>query len=32
MAEFRKVVVRLALFELDVKSLQKKFNEVRDHL
>ena len=27
-----KVVMRLALFELDVKSLERKFTEVRDHL
>jgi hypothetical protein len=27
-----KGVVKLALFELDVKSLEKKFTEVRDHL
>ncbi len=27
-----RVVVGLALFELDVKSLERKFTEVRDHL
>lgn len=27
-----RAVVNLALFELDVKLLEKKFTEVRDHL
>ena len=29
---YGRVVMGLALFELDVKSLEKKFTEVRDHL
>jgi hypothetical protein len=31
-ADKRKVVVVLALFELDVKALDRKFTEVRDYL